>query len=485
MSSLKDAFEELNRLECFGYSPTSGSTKPAHIANGWFRRVLGKRYDPVLLNQTVIHWTQNGEINSSEKILGENPSVFEPFQQVGKHREFKEFRSDLKLLVSPTGGAVNKGNRQSSYNITCEQHLTEDYNDRSVGAFLYQLIATELGGNRSPVCDLLIDILKNPKDEVSALTAPLTFNAAESDVATGNYPAESVFKKRGKQFQSRVLQNLRFGFDNIADFELNYGGGLDALRRLVAFGVFSVLIHMANRRDEIAGAAELAPQLLYFPNRQRNTAYLASHYTYNFTRQAIESLYTDRLRAWLEPRIGQKPTAKKCEQFVAEQDFGPASLLRREQLLMSYQSYVSQMSSLTAMAEALRETIFRDLSGTPIEFYRGLGVRLGYLRPAGNSAVRKYYTLEGVLLEAVLASILPKGEMTFRQFLDELYARYGVITGGRPEDSELLMSNGIGYATVQDLRANAGVFRQSLLSLGWARQFADGVLVVQVPEGFQ
>jgi hypothetical protein len=411
--------------------------------------------------------------------------VFDPFQQVGKHREFKEFRSDLKLLVSPTGGAVNKGNRQSSYNITCEQHLTEDYNDRSVGAFLYQLIATELGGKRSPVYDLLTDILKNPKDEVSALTAPLTFNAAESDVAIGNYPAESVFKKRGKQFQSRVLQNLRSGFDNVADFELNYGGGLDALRRLVAFGVFSVLIHMANRRDEFAGAAEFAPQLLYFPDRQRNTAYLASHYTYNFTRQAIESLYTDRLRGWLEPRIGPKPTAKKCEQFVAEQDFGPASPLRREQLLMSYQSYVSQMSSLTAMAEALRETIFRDLSGTPLEFYRGLGVRLGYLRPAGNSAVRKYYTLEGGLLEAVLASILPKGEMTFHQFLNELYARYGLITGGRPEDSELLMSNGIGHATVQDLRANAGVFRQLLLSLGWARQFADGVLVVQVPEGFQ
>ncbi|QEH36467.1 hypothetical protein OJF2_50310 [Aquisphaera giovannonii] len=485
MSSLKETFEDLNRLECFGFSPTSSSTKPAHIANGWFRRVIGKRYDPVLLNQTVIHWTQNGEINPSEKLLADNPSVFEPFQQSGRLREFKEFRSDLKLLVSPAGGAVNKGNRQSSYNITCEQHLTEDYNDRSVGAFLYHLIATELGGARSPVIDLLVDILKKPKDEVSAITAPLICNAATADVVVGNYPAESVFKKRGKQFQSAVLQNLRVGFDNIADFEANYGGGLEALRRLVAFGVFSVLIYMANRRAELAGTAEIVPQLLYFPDRQRNTAYLASHYTYNFTRQAIESLYTERLRVWLEPRIGPKPTAKKCENFAGELDFGPASTLRQEQFLMSYQSYVSQLTSLNAMAEALRETIFRDLSGTPLDFYRGLGVKLGYLRPAGNNAVRKYYTLEGVLLEAVLASVLPRGETTFRQFLDDIYARYGLITGGRPEDSELLMSNGIGHATVQDLRANAGEFRQQLLSLGWARQFADGVLVVRVPEGFQ
>jgi hypothetical protein len=485
MSTVKETFEEINRLECFGYSPSSSSTKPAHIANGWFRRVLGRRFDPVLLNRTVIHWTQNGEINPSETLLADYPSIFEPFQQVGKRREFAEFRSDLKLLISPAGGAVNKGNRQSSYNITCEKHLTEDYNDRSVGAFLHQVIATELSGERSPVFDLLSDILRNPRDEVSAVTAPLLAQAEPAAVAAGNYPAETVFKKRGKQFQSLVLQNVRKGFDGIAAFEQSYGGGLDALRRLVAFGVFAVLLHMANRRSEMAGAPSIGPLLLYFPERQRNTAYQASHYTYNLARQAIETLYTERIRVWLEPRIGQRPTAKKCEQFVAELDFGQNSGLRRDQVLKSYRSFASQMSNLDAMAEALRETTFRELSGTPLDFYRSLGVRLGFLRPAGNSAVRKYYTLEGVLLEAILASILPAGEMTFREFLDALAARYGLLTGGRPEDGEILMSAGIGHATVQDLRANASVFRQQLLSLGWARQFADGVLVVRVPEGLQ
>ena len=32
----------------------------------------------------------------------------------------------------------------------------------------------------------------------------------------------------------------------------------------------------------------------------------------------------------------------------------------------------------------------------------------GFLKPAGNSAVRKYYTLDGILLEAVLASVLTR-----------------------------------------------------------------------------
>ena len=109
----------------------------------------------------------------------------------------------------------------------------------------------------------------------------------------------------------------------------------------------------------------------------------------------------------------------------------------------------------------------------------------GFVRPAGNNTVRKYYTLEGVLLEAVLASLLPQGQITFRELLEQLYSRYGLLTGGRPEDPAALLQQGVGNATVQDLRANSQVFRERLISLGWARQFADGVLVVKVPDGLQ
>jgi hypothetical protein len=486
MSTVKNAFEEMNKGECFGYLPTSSSTKPAHVANGWFRRVLGRRYDPALLNQTVVHWTQKGEVNPSEKLLDGQPSVFEPFQPQSKRREFAEFRADLRQLVSPLGGAVNRGNNFSSYNVTCDRHLTEDRSDNATGAFLHALIATDLGTGPSPVLSLLKEILENPKDEVSALTCPLVVKADPTDIAAGTYPAESVFKKRGKVFVSPVLRHLREGFDNLARFEQQYGGGLDALRRFVAFGVFSVLLHMQNRQADFAGTAELTPTLLYFAERQRNTAYQASHATYNLNRRAIETLYTGRFRDWLEPRVGVKPTEKKCEGFIAELEFGQGNDDKsRAHMLRAFRSFASQMNRLDAMAESLRETVFRDLSGTPLDFYRGLGVRSGFVRPAGNNAVRKYYTLEGVLLEAVLASVLPDGETTYQNLLAELHRRYGLLLGGRPEDAGVLMDNGIGTATVQDLRANSHAFRQQLLSLGWGRQYADAVMMVHVPEGLR
>ena len=165
--------------------------------------------------------------------------------------------------------------------------------------------------------------------------------------------------------------------------------------------------------------------------------------------------------------------------------FGKNEEKNREQLREAFETYSIQLNRLDAMAESVRETIFRDLSGTPLDFYRGLGVRIGFVRPAGNNAVRKYYNLEGVLLEAVLASILPEGEMTYQKFLGEFYQKYGLLVGGRPEDIGVLMEYGIGSATVQDLRSNSLAFRQQLISLGWARQYADGVLMVQVPEGLR
>jgi hypothetical protein len=485
MSKVKEWFDEINELECFGYLPASSSIKPAHIANGWFRRLLGKYYDPVLLNRTVVLRTPSIE-NPSDALIAENPSVFEPFRPVAKRSEFEDFRTDLRALVTPFGGAVNNGNRHSSYNITCERHLTGDRAEAQVGAFLHQLVSIDCGEGPSPVVALISKTLLNPKDEISAVTAPLLATAQATDVSVGTYKAETVFKKKGKAFVSPTLRNLRTGFDSLASFEAAYGGGLDGLRRLVAFGVFSLLLHMTNRQGEMSSTPAPSPLLLYFPGRQRSTAYHASHATYNRARRLIETLYAERLTERLVLRAGSdKPTAKKLDQLIKELDFGKENGAQKERFLRSYKSLSSQLKALPAMAEALREAIFRAASGTPLDFYRQLGVKSGFVRPAGNNAVRKYYTLEGVLLEAVVASILPEGETTYRAFLERLYAQYGLLTGGRPEDATVLRKIGVGNATVQDLRANSHMFRQQLISLGWARQFADGVLVVKVPEGLQ
>jgi hypothetical protein len=73
--------------------------------------------------------------------------------------------------------------------------------------------------------------------------------------------------------------------------------------------------------------------------------------------------------------------------------------------------------------------------------------------------------------------------MPYRDFLSLLYERYGLLTGGRPEDSDVLLRAGIDQVTVEDLRENSLALRQQLVAMGWARTFADGVMFVQLPNG--
>ena len=481
--NLKKLFDHISAEECFGYAPASSSTKPAHIANGWFRRLVGKTYDPVLLNNTLMHWVGSEEANPSELLLENNREVFEPFLPQHKSAQFTEFRADLRALLSPYGGAVNRGNLRSSYNITHRQHLTKDFSDNSVGAFLYHLLITDCGQGPSPMASLLVTILEDQSDEISTLTLPLTKDAGETPVAVGTYPAKAVFRQRKDGFASPTLKRLRLGFDQLQQYEARHGGGLQALRRATAFGVFTVMLHMVNRSCELRKEKELTPILLYFQGRRRTTVYNASHQTYTLCRQSIEYIYTAKFMEKIAERIGAEPTLKQCQKLIQDlvferpQDAGP----RRTEVENLFAAYRDTQPLLDALASALTDVTFRLLKGDPTEFYRALGVRNGFLRPTGGT--RKYFTLDGVLLEAVLASLVSEDQVSFREFLDLLYERYGLLTGGRAQDAEILLAAGIDQVTVEDLRENAGTLRQQLIAMAWARAYADGVMTVSVPDG--
>ena len=107
----------------------------------------------------------------------------------------------MKLLLAPHGGAVNQGNRNSTYNITADFHLTADSHDKGIGRFLYELLTTDLGSGESPACEVIRTALKRHDDEISLLTIPLAADEY-TVVSTGTYPASSVFRKRSGRFSS-------------------------------------------------------------------------------------------------------------------------------------------------------------------------------------------------------------------------------------------------------------------------------------------
>lgn len=478
------ALSEIGTNECFGYAPKSSSTKPAHVANGWFKRLLNSAYDPTLLNDTVVHWVGPEKANPSEQLLQDHAEVFGPFGATTKRQAFADFRADLKLVVSPYGGAVNRGNVRSSYNITNARHLTKDYSDNSIGEFLYYLTTLDCGSGISPIVDVIRKVLLDNSDEVSILTGPLLRSAPESAINVKTYPAASVFKQRKKQLRSAVLQSIRLGFDQLARFEQQCGGGIAGLQRAVAFGVLAVLLHMTNRRRELIGEQSFVPILLYFQGRRRTTVYHGSHHTYNMARREIEFLFIEQFRSRIVGRIGEAPTLKQCKDLIktVEAKSAADSAVAQKEILGLFTANLNVDEPLSALAAAVTDVAFKRLTGRPIDFYRALGVRIGFIRPFGNSATKKFYTLDGILLEAALGTTV-SGELSFRELLDLLWERYGFLTGGRPEDADILLGQGVGHVTVEDLKENAQHLREHLVSTGWGRPFADGVLVIRVPEG--
>lgn len=399
--NVKDIFGVISTDECFGYSPSSSSTKPAHIANGWFRRLIGAAYDPVLLNETMMHWVASKEANRSEDLLEGHAGTFDAFVSEARLQDFVHFRADVRELLSPHGGAANRGNERSSYNITAKEHLTKDHADNSVGAFLFHLVNTAQFGATSPIVEMLVSILNDGSDEVSTLTLPLTRAVPQSPVNVASYPAPGVFRKTKDEFSSVCLRNLRQGFNQLAAYERIHGGGVEALRRAVAFGVFSVMLHMVNRSKELRKDKGLTPMLLYFQGRKRNTAYYASNQTYRDCRQAIEFTYTEKFREKIAGRIGESPTTKQCQTLIKQMEFGKvtedeARRLEVGNLFTAYRS--TEDDPIGALASATKDVVFRMMTGDPTEFYRGLGVRVGFIKPTGGT--RKYFTLDGVLLGA-------------------------------------------------------------------------------------
>jgi hypothetical protein len=483
MSTLETAFTAMSRDDLFGYIPRDTSTKPAHIANGLFRYLAGRHYDPVALNATLVHMKKQREVTTNQQLVDRYPDVFQPYRDPLTWPALTDIRHDLKLLLAPHGGAVNQGNRQSTYNITADFHLTADSHDQGIGRFLFELLSLDFGDGESVACQVIRDALRRHDDDISVITTPLATDDFEV-VNAGTYPASSVFRQRAGRLVSPTLRAIRGGFDALAGFEHRAAGGLDSLRRLVAFGVLGVLLHLHSRGRDGGRRGGPAPVMLHFLENESSTAHLASNATYNVNRRAIETLYAGEFVKWLELRLGDNPRKPKCERFVEELEFEQDAARCRARILQSFRAFESTTRPIEALGEALRSILFDDLlSASPCDFYRTLGARLGLVQPRGNRAVHKFYTLDGVLLEAVLASVLARGELTYPRLLDAIYEAYGFIVGGRRDDPGLLERNGVSVGTVHDLRRNSVAFKQRLISLGWAQQYADGVMVARMPEG--
>jgi len=122
-------------------------------------------------------------------------------------------------------------------------------------------------------------------------------------------------------------------------------------------------------------------------------------------------------------------------------------------------------------------------SGRGLDGYlRLLGIRSGFLYPQQKNPKKRLVPTDRTL-EVLVASVVDvsTSPIEYRDFLDLLRQRWGIVVGGRIDDSELLRDVGA-HVPARELTENSERFLSRLESIGLARRLADSVAVVGLME---
>lgn len=486
-------------IEPLGYRPKSSSIKPVHIANGLARHAMDRSFESPLLNRTVNPKTRpkrDPDLTTTARLLADAGERFGGFAQASQHANLELLRELLRAVLHADEG-VYFGSEFCSYSLTNERLVTSDHNDHGTGRFLHALLATDLGTGPSPILAQLRAYLADATDEISLLTLPLIEEEDGSALrhgATGTPSCLSVVGGRGRArtFEAATARNLRAGFDTLARFVASDGGKLENLRRIVTFAAFALYQHVIHRAadlpDEDGTAPRRPPLVLDAIQEGRTPIGSASNATYSLAAKSVDRYIAYGLRsALLEIRSGRWSTAH-VEDVVADLELKGTERDRarkRSHLRDTFVSYqAGGMRILDAFVAALVDLAHEELTSTPFDFARAVGVRCGLLAPRGNRAVRKRYAPSAELVEVLLAATIEPGqEVALDDLATRWWERFSIIVGSREADARDLSTFSIHDAPKEALRANAEALRELLISIGYARRYADGVTIIRLDSG--
>jgi len=493
-----DEFFDRGVIDPLGYRPKSASIKPVHIANGLSRFTLGRVFDERLLNRTVNPTAKPKKdpgSTTTERLVADAGERFGAFAET-THRSGLELLRELLQSVLDADSGVYNGSEFSSYTLTNKRLVTSDNNDHGSGRFLHRLLATDVGSGPSPVLGVLATLLEDDTDEISVLTIPLLGDDGGRELkADAEGPPESLQltggRGRAKTFASPTVQRLRTGFDTLGAFVATNGGKLENLRRIVTFASLALYVHIIQRASELAdedGVCPRRPPILLDAIQEGWTPVgLASHATYLLASKSVDRLIAHGLRSELLRIRGGRWSSQNVTSFIEDLGLNKKGTDRerarkRKNLQETFEAYQgSGRRVLDAFVLALVDLVHEELTATPFDFARGLGVRSGLLAPRGNRAVRKRYVPSAEVIEVLLASTLhADDEVSLEELADRWWEQYGIIVGCRNSDARDLSAFSIQDATKDDLATNAKALRELLISIGYARRYADGVTIIRL-----
>lgn len=478
----------------WGFKATSRSLKPVHLAQVMFSHAVGHVYEA---DQLFAFAEKPSKTPSSELPL-EVTEKFE-FNPREKTEQLDQLRQTLRKVLD-NDNALYATQGGSAPTLTSDWFLTNPRAGTSIGRFLYDLIHRTDGHLEQKLEDQLTD----HHDSISVLFRPLMTNAEKDTPAIKTWDGPAV---DDAYTDGNIARDLAQGYGQLGTYLK--AKGADAvnyprdLRRIVKFGGFAFYVYMANRRNEIREDGNerdtRVPLVFNYTGGAENPVANASLECYDTVSTEVQATSRLGVRSVLDTR-GYRDQTEYDEQGVLtkleERDLLDLNRKSETKIDQDHQTfrYIFEGDPADDVFDRLVNTVSdaihqsRYKTYTPVDTIQTFGWRAGLLKPRGNRANERRFAPDPEMLEPILLSVLePTEQIALQELSQRLRTRYGIIVGGTEADRRHLdvWDITIGASSEESdplSNRNYEQFKQAVIDLGYAREFADGVTIVSTTD---
>jgi len=159
------------------------------------------------------------------------------------------------------------------------------------------------------------------------------------------------------------------------------------------------------------------------------------------------------------------------------------AIQNREACLRFFESYRGEASIFTeseALINAIADTLGLVLSSTPRYIAYRLGIHIGLLGNEKATTAKSYLPLPDIL-EVLVRATLPIGETwTLSELAEAWRNQFGILCGVLGDENDNLRQWNISPVNRSELHHNAEALIDILEQSGYAKRYADGVVLVSV-----
>lgn len=469
------------------FLPTSNSTKPMHIANGFFRACTGEVCNVQDIHEWVISERRtDGKAITSEDLKEKYVDILE-YGADENSDNIKEVRFLLEKVFNPDA-TVYPSYANSVLNISSHWLIKDRIDSEArIGDFIYNILAVPKDGQVSRVIELTQRALKNDKDDITRLIKPIL--GAKVIQEERQTKTEKDFVEIDMNFSKGVIRD---GYDAIAEnmiFMEQANNSLLFLKRIINYAIFATVFYLIDVNHAMYNAVRVP--LLLDSGIGLSAIEAASEECYKSGKKEVENFYINCIKERLSSEIVNHNSEEECMSYIEKSPFDETNEKKDERgLVKRYFSAYVQSGDLPidALAKALQMALytFTYSNNTPSDFCRVCGGRSGLVGPKGNAATKRLL-IDRFLLETIALSVVSPQElengMEFKEFGKRLREKYNIIIGTDVElEYELLENANIAQLVPGDLRGelanNAKGIADMLNSMNLAKRYADGVTII-------